>query len=70
MGGGEGVRSKETYEEASSVMQDGGSLDHSDGGGHGEEWSDYGYILKRDPTVGLSVDVRREVSRVSPKILP
>ena len=57
---------------ANSLIQvkGGSSSDRNDGGRHGRKWSGYGYILKIEPTVGLSVGMRRgKVSRMYPKIL-
>lgn len=43
-------------------MKDSGSLGHNDGGVHSEKGSDYGYILKRDPTVGANVECKKKRS--------
>lgn len=50
-------------------MKDSGSLGHNDGGGHGEKWSDYGHILKRDPTVGANVECEKRSIKVVSKDL-
>lgn len=49
-------------------MKDAAGLHQNDSGGPGEKWSDYGYILKIEPTGGWNLGSEKKSIKDSPKI--